>query len=273
MAFQTFGIVLRNERVQSIYFLLEIDCPPIATRIRPGQFVMLKVSEGFHPILRRPFSVYKSYPEDPPDKKKRGRFSVQYKVVGTGTQKMSEFRKGDQVDLIGPLGNGFTLPDPLPSSDILFVGGGVGAVTLYPLGEVLRERKLSVFVGGRTKKDLLCIQDFKNLNAAMFTATEDGSAGFKGTVIDLFSSHIKKRKRHEMGYVYSCGPIGMLEGLAQKIKGKGFIAQASLEARMACGFGACWGCTVRTRDPQTPYQRVCKDGPVFNLEQIDWGFR
>src|SRR3990172_12465402 len=141
MAFQTFGIVLRNERVQSIYFLLEIECPPIANRIRPGQFVMLKVSEGFHPILRRPFSVYKSYPEDHPDKKKRGRFSVQYKVVGKGTQKMTEFRKGEQVDLIGPLGNGFTLPDTLPSSNILLLGGGAGTVTLCPLGEALRGRK------------------------------------------------------------------------------------------------------------------------------------
>jgi dihydroorotate dehydrogenase electron transfer subunit len=108
MAFQTIGTVLSNERIQSIYFLLEIDCPSIATRIRPGQFVMLKVSEGFHPLLRRPFSVYKTYPEDHPDKKKRGRFLVQYKVVGKGTQKMAEFKKGNPVDLIGPLGNGFT---------------------------------------------------------------------------------------------------------------------------------------------------------------------
>ena len=273
MVFQTVGIVVKNERLQSIYFLLEIDCPPIANRIRPGQFVMLKVSDGFHPILRRPFSVYKSYPEDHPDKKKRGRFSVQYKVVGKGTQNMTEFRKGEQVDLIGPLGNGFTLPDPLPSSNILLLGGGVGTVTLCPLGEALRGRKLSVFVGGKTKKDLLCIQDFKNLNATLFVATEDGSAGFKGTVTDLFSSHLRKMKRHEMDYLYSCGPIGMLKELAQKIEGKGLIAQASLEARMGCGFGACWGCTVRTRDPQAPYQRVCKEGPVFPLGEIDWGFQ
>jgi dihydroorotate dehydrogenase electron transfer subunit len=271
MVFQTVGTVVKNERLQSIYFLLEIDCPPIANCIRPGQFVMLKISEGFHPILRRPFSVYKSYPEDHPDKKQRGRLSVQYKVVGKGTQKMTEFREGEQVDLIGPLGNGFTLPDPLPSSNILLLGGGVGVVTLYPLGEVLGGRKLSVFVGGRTKKDLLCIQDFKNLKATLFTATEDGSAGFKGTVTDLFSSHLRKMKNQEKNYLYSCGPIGMLRELAQAIAGKGLIAQASLEARMGCGFGACWGCTVRTRDPQAPYQRVCKEGPVFHFGEIDWG--
>jgi dihydroorotate dehydrogenase electron transfer subunit len=125
-------------------------------------------------------------------------------------------------------------------------------------------------VGAKTKKDLLCIQDFKKLNTALFLATEDGSAGFKGTVIDLFSSHLKSMRRHEIDYLYSCGPIAMLKELAQKIKGKGLIAQASLEARMACGFGACWGCTVRTRDPQAPYQRVCKEGPVFHLGDIDW---
>jgi dihydroorotate dehydrogenase electron transfer subunit len=273
MVFQTVGNVAKNERLQSIYFLLEIDCPPIANRIRPGQFVMLKVSEGFHPILRRPFSVYKTYPENHPDKKRRGRFLVLYKVVGKGTQKMTEFKKGEQVNLIGPLGNGFTLPDPLPSLNILLLGGGVGTVTLYPLGEALRGTKLSVFMGGKTRKDLLCIQDFKNLNAPLFMATEDGSAGFKGKVSDLFSAHLRKMKRQEMTYLYACGPIGMLKQLAQTIEGKGFIAQASLEARMGCGFGACWGCTARTRDPQAPYQRVCKEGPVFHLGEIDWRFQ
>jgi dihydroorotate dehydrogenase electron transfer subunit len=269
MPLQTHGLVTRNERIKSPYFFLEIYCPLIATKIRPGQFVMLKVSDTNDPLLRRPFSVYKSYPKQHADEKRRGRFIILYKKVGLGTLKMTEMEKGLKVDLIGPLGNGFTVPT-LSSSNIILIGGGVGIVSLYPLAERLRTKNLSVFIGGKTRNDILCVGDFKKLHSNIFIATEDGSFGFKGTVIDLFLSQKEKMKTDEPYFIYSSGPIGMLRALSRAIGPSKFFCEVSLEARMACGFGACWGCVVKTKDPGTAYQRVCREGPVFNLRNISW---
>jgi dihydroorotate dehydrogenase electron transfer subunit len=179
MALQTDGIVVKNEKIKPLYFLLTIYCPSIANEIKAGQFIMLKVSENSSPLLRRPFSVYKSYPSSHPQKKKRGWLLILYKIVGKGTQKMTEFKKGQKVNMIGPLGNGFSLP-PLPSSTpIILIGGGIGVVSLYSLAEVLAPHPLYVFIGGKTKDDLSCEEDFKKLNALkIFIATENGSLGY-----------------------------------------------------------------------------------------------
>ncbi len=270
MALQTDGIVVSNKRIKSLYYILGIDCPPIANQIKPGQFVMLRVSNDLSPLLRRPFSVYKSYPVDHPEKRKRGYLFILYKKVGKGTQKMITLRKEQKVDLIGPLGNTFTLP-PLPSSvKTILIGGGVGIVSLFPLTEAMKGKKIFVFIGGKTRDDILCVEDFKKFNSNIFIATEDGSLGVQGTVVDLFLSQRKYFKRNEKSYLYACGPVAMLKALAGKVKSRKFICQASLEARMGCGFGACWGCVVKTNHPKTPYQRVCEDGPVFPLEDIVW---
>ena len=270
MPLQTDGKVISNKRIKSIYYLLRIECPQIAGQMKPGQFVMLKVSNGQSPLLRRPFSIYKSFPVSHPEKRKRGYLFILYKKVGKGTQVMTTFKSEEKVNLIGPLGNGFTLP-PLPSSkNIVLIGGGIGIVSLFPLAEALKGKKLFVFIGGKTKHDILGVEDFKKLDSKVFIATEDGSLGSQGTVVDLFLSQKKKYIRNEVCYLYACGPTAMLKALAKIVKPKHFICQASLEARMGCGFGACWGCVVKTNDPKTPYQRVCKEGPVFNLKDIVW---
>jgi dihydroorotate dehydrogenase electron transfer subunit len=270
MPLQTDGTVVSNKRIKSVYYLLGIDCSPIADQIKPGQFVMLKVSDDRSPLLRRPFSVYKSYPVTHPEKRKRGYLFILYKKVGKGTQRMTTLKRGEKVDLIGPLGNGFTLP-PLPSSkNIVLIGGGVGIVSLFPLAEALKGRKFFVFIGGKTQHDILALEDFKTFNSNIFIATEDGSLGTQGTVVDLFFSQRKKFKTDEEYYLYACGPVTMLKALAGIVKLKNFICQASLETRMGCGFGACWGCVVKTNHPKTPYQRVCKEGPVFTLKDVLW---
>jgi len=270
MPLQTDGTVTENKRIKPFYFALGIYCPPIADRINPGQFVMLKVSDDHSPLLRRPFSVYKNYPEGHPEKKKRGHLFILYKEVGRGTRKMTSLRKGQRVDLIGPLGNGFTLP-ALPSSETgILVGGGMGIVSLYPLVEAFEAGEMFVFVGGKTERDVLCIEDFRRFNSNIFVATEDGSLGFKGTVVDLFLSQKKGFGRKRKHYLYACGPTAMLKALAGAVRAKNFVSYASLEARMGCGFGACWGCVVKTKHLEAPYQRVCEDGPVFRLEDIIW---
>ena len=161
MPLQAQGIVLRNNKIQSVYFLLEIDCPPIATLIQPGQFVMLKIHGSQTPLLRRPFSLFKKDLVRHRQKQEQGRFSILYKIVGRGTQKMTELAKGAKVDIIGPLGNGFN-PPPLSIRNAILIGGGVGIVSLFPLAEALEAgKKLSVFIGGKTKTDILCVKNFK----------------------------------------------------------------------------------------------------------------
>jgi dihydroorotate dehydrogenase electron transfer subunit len=222
-------------------------------------------------LLRRPFSVYESYPMDHPEKKRRGHFLIFYKKVGKGTQKMSEFKRGQKIDMIGPLGNGFSLPRLPCPTDIVLIGGGVGIVSLYALTEVLDSRRLFVFIGGKTKDDILCQEDFRKQSVQrVFIATEDGSLGYRGTVVDLFLSQKKEFEKNKRLYLYCCGPLGMLKTLAMTLKPREAFCQVSLEARMGCGFGACWGCVVKTKNPQLPYQRVCKEGPVFNLKDILW---
>src|SRR4030042_1353632 len=268
MPLQTDGIVVRNGRIKSLYFILGVYCPPIANQIKPGQFVMLKISDSASPLLRRPFSVYKSYPVSHPEVRKRGHLFFLYKKVGKGTQRMTTLSKGQKVNLIGPLGNGFALT-PLPSSaHCILIGGGVGIVSLYPLAEALGGRKCFVFIGGKTQKDILGVEDFRKLDTTILTATEDGSLGFRGMVVDLFLSQAKKFKGNEKYHIYACGPAPMLRALAGTVPSKKFICQVSLEARMGCGFGACWGCVVKTKHPKIPYQRVCQEGPVFRLEDI-----
>jgi dihydroorotate dehydrogenase electron transfer subunit len=135
---------------------------------------------------------------------------------------------------------------------------------------MLKGGELFVFIGGKTRDDILCAEDFRKSNANVLIATEDGSLGVQGTVVDLFLSRRKHFKRDEKYYTFACGPAPMLKALVETTKPKNFVCQVSLEARMGCGFGACWGCVVRTNHPKTPYQRVCQDGPVFRLEDIAW---
>lgn len=268
MAFQTDGIVLKNREIRSNYFLLEIECPSIANEAKPGQFVMIETSEDHHPLLRRPFSIYKSFSTHHPQKGKRGHLFILYKIVGQGTQKMSSFQKGRAVNLIGPLGNGFRLPTLPSSPSTILIGGGIGMASLSSLGDRLNATELYVFIGGKTKDDILCENDFPK--GKIFIATEDGSRGGRGTVVDLFRSELKRFDKAQPHHLYLCGPEGMVRSLSQVIPSSSWVVQVSLEARMGCGFGACWGCVVKTRDPHTPYQRVCKDGPVFLLSEIAW---
>lgn len=271
MPIQTDGIILSNRRIKPLYFLLEIDCPQIAGETKPGQFVMLRTSDDGPPLLRRPFSIYRSYPEHHHEKRKRGHLLILYKMVGQGTRKMTAFKKGERVNLIGPLGNGFALP-PLPSSaPAILIGGGVGMASLSSLSETLRPGQLSVFIGGKTKDDILCENDFRGgKGSKVFIATEDGSRGRKGMVVPLFFSEMKRFDQNESCYVFICGPDPMVKALSRGIKSEKWIIQASMEARMGCGIGACWGCVIKTTDPQTPYQRVCHTGPIFNIREIEW---
>lgn len=211
----------------------------------PGQFVNIKL-DGLY--LRRPISVCDC--ED-------GVLTLIYKVVGKGTEQMSEMTAGEELNVLTGLGNGYNTA--LSGEHPLLMGGGVGVPPLYMLCKKLiaEGKKVSVVLGFNTKEEIFCEEDFKNLGAEVFVATADGSYGTKGFVTDAI-------KDINYTYFYTCGPEPMLKAVFKSTDTSG---QFSFEERMGCGFGACMGCSCKT---VTGYKRICKDGPVLEKEEILW---
>lgn len=252
--------IISNARIKNKYFKLCIHAPTIAMLVRPGQFMQLKVSESDGPLLRRPFSIHRV---------KKARVEILYEVIGYGTEILSQRKVGEYLDIIGPLGNGFDYGAPGTKHQApLLVAGGMGVAPLLFLGEQLAKRHTPyviadarVLIGAKTKNQILCEKEFKSLGYDVKIATDDGSRGFKGKITDLLKDFLPKSP------LYACGPRPMLKEIAMLSKKYKISAQISLEEHMACGIGACLGCVVKTK---SGYQRVCKEGPVFDAGQIIW---
>ncbi len=240
--------IMSNEKVTPDFFRVAFEAPKIAKRAKPGQFVMVRCLNKTEPLLRRPFSFHRI--------NKTG-FELLYKVVGTGTKALSQRKEGEILEILGPLGNGFNIN----KGQSVLIAGGTGIAPLLTLAENLKisGSEVKVFIGARTKEHILSGQDFKNLNIELIIATEDGSEGHKGLITDLL--------KEESENIYACGPRPMLKAVASFAKSKNIPCQVSLEEKVACGTGACLGCAVETK---TGYKMVCKDGPVFNGEEIIW---
>ena len=210
-----------------------------------GQFVNIKL-DGFY--LRRPISVCDC---------ENGILTLIYKVVGKGTEKMSEMEVGTELSILTGLGNGYNTE--ISGEKPVLIGGGVGVPPLYMLAKKLiaQGKKVTVILGFNTKEEIFCEDDFKALGAKVIVATADGSYGVKGFVTDAL-------KDVDYTYFYTCGPEPMLKALYTATSTSG---QFSFEERMGCGFGACMGCSCKTI---TGYKRICKDGPVLEKEEILW---
>ncbi len=214
---------------------------------RGGQFVDIAL-DGFY--LRRPISVCDCGPEG---------LTLLYKRVGAGTEKLAGMREGERLDVLTGLGRGFTAESCRESA--LLVGGGLGAAPLHLLCRELLAlgRKVSVALGFNSAEDIVLVREFEALGVTPLLATMDGSAGTRGFVTDAIS-----RARPQYDFFYTCGPLNMMRAVCSMLEGGG---EASLEERMGCGAGLCYGCTVRTASGA---KRVCKDGPVFRKEEILW---
>lgn len=262
---QTDLIIAENTRLSpDIYKLvLKGDIPSFSS---PGRFINIAVKDGF---LRRPISISSRSDED---------LSIIFKIVGKGTRWLSQCPMGKKLNVLLPLGNGFFMPEKTNegnwiikdetgstsfiSNDFIpvIVGGGIGIPPLLGLAKELIKLGFSptVVLGFRSDKDIILIEDFKKLNINVLISTEDGTVGEKGFVTDIM-------KKLTYNYIYSCGPMGMLKALYPFTSDNN--AQFSLEARMACGFGACMGCTCETKNG---YKRICKEGPVFFSKELIW---
>lgn len=261
MAQQVWSEILNQQEMVPGVFLLELFAPEIAGIAQPGQFVHVRCSQHFAPLLRRPLSLHGVNP-------KTGQIALLYQVKGLGTRALAEKRPGEKLDLLGPLGKGFSL-DP-EARNIMVVGGGMGVAPLLPLAEMLKERgqKPTVILGFNTSSQVLRLAEFENSAQELFLVTRDGSAGEKGLVTAPLQRELAQNQYH---LIYACGPQPMLQAVAEAAERFGVKCQVSLEAYMACGLGACLGCVCKIKDRgQEGYARVCVEGPVFDSQVVVW---
>lgn len=254
---QVTATVLENRFVASGVYRLRMEASAIARVVRPGQFLMLRVGQTLDPLLRRPFSIHAVHDSRTVD--------ILYRVVGKGTNILTTLRSGEGLDIVGPLGCGFSWREESPS---LLVAGGMGIAPLFFLAQIITQNgagaKTSVFIGIRNKTELLCVKELKTMGLQVEAATEDGSAGKRGLVTDLLTRKIITSRP----VLYTCGPYPMLRAVAHLAREYGLSCQVSLESFMACGLGACLGCVAEMRSGDLV--RVCKEGPVFDAYEVAW---
>lgn len=249
-------------RIQSVkeiapnIFELSFISQAISAQVLPGQFVNIRVEDSLVPLLRRPFSLFSV---DAP------LVSIIFNAIGIGTKLLSQKKPGDTLDIIGPLGNGVFPLDDGGFATALLVAGGLGVATFPFLTSRLSQTKnILTFIGARTMSNVIRT-GLKNIQIA----TDDGSEGFHGTVVDLFKAFINEQSV-DTPRIYSCGPLPMMRAVAQFAKEKNIPCYVALECEMACGIGLCQGCPVETTMGEKKYNLVCKDGPVFETRKVNF---
>lgn len=265
--------VLANRRLARDTFLIRLEAPAVAQAIRPGQFVMIRLPHGSDPLLGRPFALYDTMLD------KNGipfAVDVVYLVVGKLTKLLAQLRPGDQVDLWGPLGNGF--PEPSGNRHVALVAGGIGQTPfLAHIRELLGARgyggappkkkagHVSIYYGVRTADFAAGVEAFRDAGAEVHLASNDGTIGFDGFVTQLLDQHPSP------DHFYGCGPEPMLRALAQLAERRAIPCHLSLETPMACGVGVCFSCVTPVKtESGWDYQRVCVEGPVFDARALKW---
>jgi dihydroorotate dehydrogenase electron transfer subunit len=239
-------------KLENNIYILKIFVPEIASIIKPGEFLNVKVTDSCFPLLRRPFSVCDV----------EGDFIfLLFNILGEGTKILAHKHRGDLIDLLGPLGKGFNLDGKYDTA--IIAAGGLGVAPFpYFIREIGNKKEIKSFIGGRTKTDVITY-GMKNITIS----TDDGSLGIKGNVVELLGQSILKLKTERIK-VFACGPSAMLRNLREFCISHNIECEASTECAMACGFGICQGCPIESVNSPERYKLVCKDGPVFNIREV-----
>jgi len=265
------GTVVKNKEICAGHFLLSVKLPLSFKTPMPGQFVMTRERGRIDPLLGRPFGVYHFERSE-----SEATVEILYKVVGKGTLLLSRLREGDFVEVLGPYGRAF---DVYPEAGrVVFICGGIGVAPITYLASHYRRLtgarnvKLVCYYGASKAENLVGIEKIKDIINEVHISTDDGSAGYKGLVTERFSKDISS---YDPGSskIYACGPRSMLKQLSELLAENSVSCQILMEERMACGVGACLGCTVLLKDGEGKggHARACIDGPVFNIRDIHWG--
>ena len=246
--------VIENRKINSDYYILEVESTESTSGILPGQFVEILVKNTRNAFLRRPISIYDVNPE-------RNSFELLIQIIGEGTQLLSELKSGDSVDIMFPLGKSFTMSNE--GQRVLLVGGGVGVAPLLYLSKKLKEKGVNshILLGGRGTDNIIEVDNFKKYST-VHISTDDGSIGEKG-----FVTQHSVMQNMDFDMIYSCGPDPMMRAVAKLANEQNVNCEVSLENMMACGIGACLCCVTETT---SGHQCVCTDGPVFNIKVLDW---
>ncbi len=247
-------LIQSNEEIGKDLFLLKFNSAQIAGAARPGQFVNVRVAQGWDPLLlRRPFSISRIDGDC---------VELLFSTVGKGTKILSRQRPGDELDVLGPLGVPFRTEGEFRTAVI--VAGGLGVAPFPFLTDVLerQHRTIQTFVGSRSAFDTGTLH-LRNVTVA----TDDGSRGFKGTVVECLADHLKSHRIAELK-IFGCGPTRMLSALSGYAQANGLSCELSLEGDMACGIGICQGCPVERKSGTKKYALVCTDGPAFDCRDI-----
>ncbi len=266
--------IIDNTPLQSKTGLLTIKPLERVPTPLPGQFYMLAVSNVHDPLLKRPFSFFRGTSDG---------IQFLYEVRGKGTMKMKDFRGGEVIDVLGPLGKGY--PEPEHKNIPLLIAGGIGVASIFPLIKTHSD-KAYIFYGARNRDGLVLLNEITTLSDKLFISTDDGSMGQKGTVVDILTDFLNSRLPVPGSHLtmYACGRRAMLEAISRLALERGIKGYVSAEEHMACGVGACLGCAIKTRKKEKRekrkstnkvnaihiYKMVCKDGPVFSIEEIVW---
>ncbi len=247
------AVIIRQEEISYGVYSMWLKTEQVAGQAKPGQFVSVYCHEGSR-LLPRPISICEIDRED-------RAIRIVYRVVGKGTEELSQMRTGRCLDIVGPLGNGF----PLKDKKAFLIGGGIGIPPLLELAKELKSEKQMV-LGYR---DSMFLQEEFKKQGSLYVATEDGSYGTDGNVLDAIRENGLNAE-----IIYACGPMPMLRAVKAYAKERGIECWLSLEERMACGIGACLGCVCKSkeRDSHTNVnnKRICKEGPVFRAEEVEF---
>ena len=272
---QFLGTVIFNKELTPGYWHMRLSAPASFARAEPGQFVMVRVSTAIDPLLRRPLAVFDAglLPQEQAQPGQEAFFDMLYHVVGKGTGILAQTAPGIVLDVLGPLGTGFSLGES--GEEKLLVGGGIGLAPLYLLAKTLLRQpsaNVHLFAGGRSREDVLCFEEFGRLGTHRHAATNDGSFGEEGFVTVPLARHLDQLDGRA-ATIYACGPGPMLRAVARLASQRGVACQVSLEGTMACGVGACLACVTPGRDHSeaTPdFRCVCTEGPVFDAAELQW---
>jgi dihydroorotate dehydrogenase electron transfer subunit len=235
-------------------FVLAFHSPELSRVVEAGQFVNILAGVGVEPLLRRPFSIHRVDGDSA---------EIMFQRLGKGTGLLAKASKGDVLDILGPLGHGYRTDDPSFDTAVL-VGGGLGVAPMPILTAMLQKagKNIITLIGARTAPQVV---DAHLVNVKV--ATDDGSEGHRGTAVDLAAKELDGRSAAGMK-IFACGPTPMLRALGLFAQERGIACEVSLEGQMACGIGICQGCPVEVRNGDRKYALMCKDGPVFNIQDI-----
>jgi dihydroorotate dehydrogenase electron transfer subunit len=248
--------IAENKQLQKDHNLLTLVPLSAIEEPEPGQFYMIGMEGDYDPLLKRPFSLLRRTAEG---------LQILYRIKGRGTALLKNMGEGSVIDVIGPLGNSY--PKIGKGYTPLIVAGGIGIASLFSLAESLGDHA-RIFYGVRSENELLMLEELKKCAGELYVTTDDGSCGERGCITETVKSFLSDNSSQNALYaLYACGPRPMLEALGSMVKGRGIPAYVSMEENMACGIGACLGCVVKTVDG---HKRVCKEGPVFSIDEIVW---